>query len=297
MRRRRFMNITPAAGRDVTSIRMMGEEPGADQQLVEDEIGVIGPQVGRYKSLGPDIDAEGWRQKYSSPFILPENPPTWYRGPWRQNFIRGERRFQPSLRTPPTTWEKMWMPEIPTSATARTILSGGFGAPPASRPGQHIVDALNQKEGDFYSPRMLTRFRLGDVTRTARFALDEWMTILRIVDVLKKNPGIGLEKTVWYDNLRYYVLQAVDMLEAFLAVRTGWETVNEVKGLPEVETKFLAELNKGSPDLSREFGFGQDATAANSALQELTKPKDTFNYAAMVGIALGVYLLSKMWSK
>lgn len=54
----------------------------------------IGPFISnRYKTIGPDINVEGWGQKYSSPYIVSPNP-DFYHGPWMPNFVQGRHKFR-----------------------------------------------------------------------------------------------------------------------------------------------------------------------------------------------------------
>lgn len=58
----------------------------------------VGPFISnRYRTIGPDIEAEGWGQKYSSPYVISPNP-DFYHGPWMPNFVRGRHKFRTQPR-------------------------------------------------------------------------------------------------------------------------------------------------------------------------------------------------------
>jgi hypothetical protein len=60
----------------------------------------IGPIFGQRVVIGPDIEAPGWGQRYSSPYQLPVTRPTWWNGPDRPDFTRGRHPFRTVPRGP-----------------------------------------------------------------------------------------------------------------------------------------------------------------------------------------------------
>jgi len=61
----------------------------------------IRPWIGTHKKLGPDIIASGWDQRYSTPYVLPVNPPNsdYYHGPtYPMMDMRGRHPFRTQPR-------------------------------------------------------------------------------------------------------------------------------------------------------------------------------------------------------
>lgn len=60
----------------------------------------IGPALGPYETVGPDITAEGWGQRYSSPFTRPQMPPLWVHSPEVSNMLQGRHPYRTQPRVP-----------------------------------------------------------------------------------------------------------------------------------------------------------------------------------------------------
>jgi hypothetical protein len=57
------------------------------------------PWIGSYERIGPDIEASGWGQRYSSPYILPANPPDYYHGTeFPMHDVRGRHAYRTQPR-------------------------------------------------------------------------------------------------------------------------------------------------------------------------------------------------------
>lgn len=63
-----------------------------------DEIKNIGPFIAPHTVVGPKIDAPGWTQSYSSPYVQPHYPPDWYTGPNQVDMTRGRHQFRTQPR-------------------------------------------------------------------------------------------------------------------------------------------------------------------------------------------------------
>lgn len=61
----------------------------------------IRPWIGTYEKIGADIEAPGWGQRYSTPYIRPVNPPNpdYYHGPsYPAMDVRGRHPFRTQPR-------------------------------------------------------------------------------------------------------------------------------------------------------------------------------------------------------
>lgn len=59
------------------------------------------PWIGTYEKIGADIEASGWGQRYSSPYIRPTNPPNpdYYHGPsYPAHDVRGRHAYRTQPR-------------------------------------------------------------------------------------------------------------------------------------------------------------------------------------------------------
>jgi len=96
------------------------------------------PWIGSYERVGPDIEAPGWRQRYSSPYIRSENPADYYPS-YPLHDLRGRHplRTQPRelslyVAADPTGPRDALSPTLVQSAPDYAHGVSGFGLEPSS---------------------------------------------------------------------------------------------------------------------------------------------------------------------